>query len=280
MMHRALRAAILAAISLVCINSTFAQTIPTDEPGFTKFVAERLRKATNASVEIKGPLTLSVGAMQANLDRIYAFCKGNPAGCVKEVDTYVNSAAQIHRDRGAAPTKAAVRVVVRPARYLQQAKASSLAPLHARPVADGLIAVAVLDTPRAIKMLTDKDGATLGLTATQAYDLGIANLRKTLKPLMQIAKPVASGQIGTLTGDSYHPSRLVLADTWAPLVKSQGGVLIVAAPANDGLLYISEDSPTAIAALRALVRTVISRAPNPMSDVLLRWTPKGWDVVR
>lgn len=279
-MHCSVRAVTLAAAYLIGPGCALAQSTPVDEPGFTKLVAERLRKAVNAPVQIKGPLTLSVGPTQANLDRIYAFCKGNPAGCAKEVDTYVNGAAQVHHDRGIAPTKAAVRVVVRPTRYLQQAKAKDITQLQARPLVDGLVAVAVLDTPRAIRMLTDKVSATLGLTANQAYDLGIANLRKTLKPLMEIAKPVGSGQIGTLTGDAYHPSRLVLLDSWAPLAKSQGGVLIVAAPANDGLLYIGEDSPTAIGALRTLARNVMSRAPNPLSDVLLRWTPKGWGVVQ
>jgi uncharacterized protein YtpQ (UPF0354 family) len=279
LMHRSLRAAVFAALCLFA-NLALAQNIPADESSFTKFVADRLQKAVKATVEIKGPLTLSVGSMQANLDRIYVFCKGNPAGCAKEVDTYVNAVAQVHRDRGIAPTKAAVRVVVRSARYVQQAKANNITLLQARPLVEGLVAMAALDTPRAIRMLTDKDGPELGLTATQAYDLGITNLRKTLKPLIEIAKPVGSGQIGSLTGDSYHPSRLVLLDTWAPLAKSQGGVLIVAAPANDGLLYIGEDTPTAVDALRALVRNVMSQAPNPLSDVLLRWTSKGWRLVQ
>jgi hypothetical protein len=140
--------------------------------------------------------------------------------------------------------------------------------------------VAVLDTPRAIRMLTDKDGAALGLTANQGYDLGIANLRKTLKPLMEVAKPVGSGQIGQLVDDVFHSSRIVLLDSWTPLAKAQGGVVIIAAPATDVLLYIGEDSQVVIDALRTLARNVMSRVPNPLSDVLLRWTPKGWGVVQ
>jgi hypothetical protein len=125
-----LLAVTLAAAYLIGAGCALGQSIPVDEPGFTKFVAERLRKAIgNTPVQIKSPLTLSVGQLQANLDRIYAFCKGSPAGCAKEVDTYVNGAAQVHRDRGIAPTKAAVRVVVRPTRYLQQAKAKDITPL-------------------------------------------------------------------------------------------------------------------------------------------------------
>jgi hypothetical protein len=69
-------------------------------------------------------------------------------------------------------------------------------------------------------MLTNKDSAGLGLTADQMYELAVANLRKTLTPLTEIAKVVGHGQIGQLVGDSYHPSRLVLLDSWAPLAEA------------------------------------------------------------
>jgi len=281
-MRRSLRAFVLAAACLIGSDRALAQTIPVDEPSFTKFVAEQLRKAVGAPVQIKGPLTLSIGETQANLDRIYVFCKKNAAGCAQEVDTYVNAIAEYHQDRerGTAPTKSAVRVIVRTTQYLQQGvKASGKAPLVARPLVEGLVVLSVLDMPRAIRTITDKDGAALGLTESQVYDLGVANLRKTLKPLMEVAKAAGSMQIGSLTGDFFHPSRIVLVDSWAPLVKAQGGVLIVAAPTTDVVLYIGEDNPIAIGVLRALVGKVMSRAPNPLSDVLLRWTPKGWTVV-
>jgi hypothetical protein len=234
-------------------------------------------------VQVKAPLTLSIGQLQANLDRIYSFCTRSPTGCAKEVDSYVKGAVEVQRDRGGAPTKPAIRVVVRPTQYVQQMQAS-LAPGAPVPqtkrLVDGLMVVLALDTPRTIRTFTDKDGASLGLNPNQVHALAIANLRTTLKPLMEIAKPVAHGQIGQLSGDSYHPSRLVLLDSWAPLAAAQGGVLIVAAPATDAVLYIGEDSPIAVDALRTLVRNVMGSAPNRLSDILLRWTPKGWQVVR
>ena len=279
-MRRSLHAFALAAAYVLGSDWALAQTIPIDEPSFTKFVAGHLRKAVDAPVQIKGPLTLSIGEIQANLDRIHAFCRKNAAGCAQEVDNYVNAVAQYHREGGSAPTKSAVRVVVRTTQYLQQGvKASGKAPLVARPLVEGLVVLSVLDMPRAIRTITDNDGAALGLTERQVYDLGVANLRKTLKPLMEVAKPAGSKQIGSLTGDFFHPSRLVLADSWAPLVKAQGGVLIVAVPTTDMLLYVGEDNPIAIGTLRALVRRVMSGAPNPLSDILLRWTPKGWTLV-
>jgi hypothetical protein len=43
---------------------------------------------------------------------------------------------------------------------------------------------------------------------------------------------------------------------------------------------VGEDTAVTIDALRTLAGNVMSRAPNRRSDILLRWTPKGWNVVR
>jgi hypothetical protein len=51
-------------------------------------------------------------------------------------------------------------------------------------------------------------------------------------------------------------------------------------PSPDLVLYSSEDSNTAIDALRALAKNMMARAPKPLSGALLRWTPKGWQLVR
>jgi len=50
-------------------------------------------------------------------------------------------------------------------------------------------------------------------------------------------------------------------------------------PTTDIVLYIGEDSPVAIDALRTLAKQLRQRAPNPLSDVLLRWRSAGWEVV-
>jgi ribosomal protein L13E len=283
--HRRWRVDFLAAVVAVCpIGAALAEDIPLDEPGFTKHVAERVRKAVgSAPVQIKGPLTLSVGKLQANLDRVYAFCKQNATGCPEEVETYVRGVAQVQRDQGVKPTKAAVRVVVRTTQYVQRAQTGlgpKAAPLPMRPLVEGLVMVPALDSPRAIRMFTASDAAKLGLNVNQAHELGLANLRKTLRPLAEVAKPVGRGQIGTLAGDMFHTSRLALVDSWAELAQAQDGVLIVATPATNTVLYIGDDSPAAIDALRTLARNVASRAPNPLSDMLLRWTPDGWQIVR
>ncbi|MGJ4951705.1 hypothetical protein [Bradyrhizobium sp. HKCCYLS20291] len=82
-----------------------------------------------------------------------------------------------------------------------------------------------------------------------------------------VAKAVPAGQFGHITGDYYESSWLALIDSWAP-------------PSPDLMLYSGEESPAAIDALRTLASHLTVRAPKPLSNMLLRWTPRGWQRVR
>lgn len=272
-----------AAVQLLAAVPAGAQQIPMDETGFTAFVAERMRKEVqNLPVVIKGPLTLSIGPLQANLDRVHAFCKANAAGCSGEIGVYIRGTAEAARNKDDLPTRDAIRVVIRTADFMQKASAElgPKAAVPTKPLVEGLVIVPVLDSPRTVRMLNGENRDKLGLSPAQVFDVGIANLRRAVKPLMEVAKPAAPGRFGSLGGDFYQTSRLALVDSWAPLAQAQGGVLLVAVPAADALLYSSEDSAAAIDALRTIARNVMSRSPKPLSDAVLRWTPRGWQVVR
>lgn len=269
-------------------SSAYAQEarapVPKGEAAFTEYVAAQLRRAIRgATVKVKGPLTLELGELQANLDRIFIFCNRNTAGCANEIANYVKGVAEVYRDRTAPPSKAAVRIIVRTKTYLAATQATMPkdgAKLQPRPLAGDLVMLPALDMPRTIKMLDEKDNAALGLSADEIFKLGFDNLRKQLKPLMSVAKVTGADQIGELSGDTYHSSRLALFESWSPLAKVHGGKLVVAAPASDMVLYAGDDLPKAIEALRTLVKTAAARAPAPLSNELLRWTPQRWEVVR
>jgi uncharacterized protein YtpQ (UPF0354 family) len=258
--------------------------VPKGEAAFTEYVAAQLRRAIRgATVKVNGPLTLELGELQANLDRVFVFCTRHTSGCANEIANYVKGVAEVYRDRTAPPSKAAVRIVVRTKTYLAATQATMPkdgAKLQPRPLAGDLVMLPALDMPRTIKMLDEKDNAALGLSADDVFKLGLDNLRKQLKPLMSVAKVTGADQIGELSGDTYHSSRLALFETWSPLAKVHGGKLVVAVPASDMVLYIGDDSPKAVEALRLMARTASARAPAPLSSELLRWTPQRWELVR
>ena len=278
-MPKCLCGAVLAFSAALCC-SALGQDVPKGEGAFTEHVAEQLRREVRgAQITVKGPLTLTIGELQANLDRIFAFCGVNAAGCQHEISTYVKGVAQAYSDRHAPLSKESVRIIVRTRAYVAGAVSNKVM-LQPRDLAGGLVMLPAIDMPQTIKPLVLKDNEELGLSADEVFKLGLANLRKHLKPLMQVARAVQPGQIGNIAGDVYHSSRLVLHDSWAPLAQAQGGKLIVAAPATDTVLYIADDSPLAIDALRALAGNVSGRRPNPLSIELLHWIPSGWEAVR
>jgi hypothetical protein len=282
-----IRKAIFAAgLTITLILRAVGQDIPSDETGFTEYVASRLRSEVgDSTVVVKGPLTLKAGGLQANLDRTFGFCKRNESGCPIEISTFVKAFAETYRAQNAPISRDMLRVVIRTAQYVQQVQ-NDLGPgaptLIPTPFVEGLVLLPVLDSPTSFRLLNSADLKTLGLTEQEAQQLALANTREALKlkPLMNVAKAAGKGRIGQLTGDSFHPSRLALFDTWAPLADAQGGKLIVAAPATDAVFYVGDDARVAIDALRTLAHNIKGQAPHPLSEILLRWTPTGWEVVR
>jgi hypothetical protein len=271
------------AICLVFLTAALyaqAQEIPTSAPEFTEHVAARMRKELppNTEVTVKSPLTLGIGELQANLDRVFGFCKSNQARCDAELSTYVKGAAEVIAEQNKPISKDAVRVVVRTSQYVESSKAASIK-VQPKELVKGLWVLPVLDTPRAIRPIIERDNDALGLSAQQVFDLGISNVKAAMKPVLEIGKVADAGKIGQLVGDSYFPSRLALLESWEPLVAAQGGVLIVVAPTTDAVLYVGQDDAKAIDALRAIARDVLRRAPNKLSDTLLRWKSTGWEIV-
>jgi hypothetical protein len=275
----------LVLLGLVMLLSVaIAEHVPHDELGFTNFVAAQLRgQVSDAEVVVKGPLTLGLAGLQLNLDRIFTFCRGNGDHCSAEVDNYVKGAAETYRSQHAAPTKEAVRLVLRTAQYVDTLRSAATGSqpmqMQSRPFVEGLYVLPVIDNPRTVRMLGEEDNVKLGLTADEVFELGMVNVRQELPPLMSVAKVAGHGQIGQITGSVYNPSRLILVDSWAPLAEVQGGVLIVTIPATDAVFYVGEDTPKAIDALRSLSKIVLARAPSKLSGDLYRWRPSGWERV-
>lgn len=276
----------LAPLALLLATTTAAaQPVPLDEEPFTRHAAGQLQRTLpSRPVTVLGPLTLGLGDAQINLDRIHAFCQRDGEGCAERLDAFLHDVATAMGDAQAKPRADALRIVLRSAAYVASARASIAGGrvpgrLDARPFVGGMMAVPVLDGERSVQLLGSGQREELGLDDDQAYARGLQNLRTRLVPLAVAAPPVAPGRLGVLADDVYQPSRLLLHDSWAGLAEAQGGVLVVAVPATDLLLYSADDSPAGLAALRALVADTMARAPNPLAPLLLRWRPEGWELV-
>ena len=82
-----------------------------------------------------------------------------------------------------------------------------------------------------------------------------------------------------MSGSFFDVGRVAMHDEWAPLAAAQNGVLLVALPATDTLLYASEATPTAVDALRTFAKRA-STSSGALSGIVLKWTPERWELVQ
>jgi len=273
----------LLAITAGTGSSANAEAVPVAEPEFTEYVAQAARNRVGESpVLVKGTLTLSMGGFQMNLDRIYRFCVSNSEKCNVTIDQYIDGVIEVQKQLNMPVEVKSVMLILRSSDYISRVQASlhgegSL--IQMKPFVEGLVLVAALDTPRTTRPLSERDAKKLNLTQDQLIDLGSQNLAASLKPLSERTKPVKSGQIGSITGSIFEVSRIALHSQWETLAKEQGGKLLVSLPTTDLVLFVADDSPTAIDALRTLSNNVASKSPNPLNPkIVLRWDSDGWKI--
>ena len=275
------RAALLCA--LVLSQTAFAQGVPLDDPGFTDAITEQFRTALpDEHIVLVAPQRLTIGNAGAsvNLARLWQACHAAPAKCDAESARFVSGMTKSYKEMNRPPERAQVRLAVRSAAAANALLANSRGTglnLQVQPFIGGLVSVVVIDTPASLRWASSRDLEALKLDSAALRDLAGTNTHTAMQPLIGIAPPASKGKIGELdAADAYTASRLLFPSDWAPLAKAQGGVLIVAAPRPAMLLYVGDDSATAVDALRKLAHERMTGASDGLSDTLLRWTPDGW----
>jgi len=263
-----------------------AESPARSEAEFAKSIAERIARATGAKVEPAGRLSLRLskeGAepLVANLDRIWSACQRVPDRCAAFSDEYVAGVASVVAERTRPPERQALRLAVRPKAFLEMPKSGDAAksPI-VRPYLGDLALVLVFDGGRTIHSASARDLDTLKLTEAEAISLARQNLlARELKPLQDVLKPISGNAIGYLEENAYESSRMVLHDEWKAYAEQIGGNLVIAVPATHVLLYGKGDTSAAVAALRGLAAEVARKNQRPLSTMVFRWQPDGWEVV-
>lgn len=272
----------LAAIAAASAFGAYAQAgaVPQDATGFTEYVAAQLRQQLgDGTVVVREPLTLGIADRRERLDKLYAGCQSNRGNCADDVSAFVKTRTEQFRSGTIPATRESLRLAVRTAASVQQAQrevGGDATTFRPRPFVGPLVTVPVFDTLRASRLISEKDYKTLNLSVDQVRETARKNTYDALPQVLQAAKPVPAGEVGKLDGPVLQPSRLIFIDDWKPLADAQHGKLIVAAPANDTVLYVSDDDAASLEALRARMREIMGKTANPLTDVLLRWSPSGW----
>lgn len=261
-----------------------------NEASFTKQMAGRFEKELpELRIEIASPLTLKINQadgshiLQANLDRIFAFCARSNENCEAATAQYIVGLSGVVKDRVRPIESSMIRLNVRSRKSLESAQ-QQLPPdaprIVLRPFVGDLALTAVLDFPTSMRMFTNEDATKLGISEDEAIEVGRKNLRASLKPLSDYAPPTAEQSFRFLGDSPYESSRMLLHSDWAPVAKALGGSLIVGVPSPSLLVYGRGDSELAVGALRAFVRDALRKADRPLTASVFRWTEAGWEELR
>jgi hypothetical protein len=280
-----MRAWVLGAC-LAAIASARAEPVPSDAKAFTRYMADRLhRTVPGLEVSVKDELVLegkigSAPPESMHLERLYDVCSKEAVRCDAAIESYLATAGEVVRDRAKPVELARVRLALRSAAYVSEARRrAGPDALFAQPLVPGLFVVAVVDYPKTLRMVNKSDLEQLKLTEQQLFDAGRRNLRAAQRPLAEVAKPPQEGSIGAVSDDSYSSARILFHDDWAGLA-AQLGTLVVMVPSPDIVLYAPGTNPEVIDALRTLGVEAARRTPMPLSTAVLRWTSDGWQELK
>jgi uncharacterized protein YtpQ (UPF0354 family) len=254
---------------------------------------ELLRAMPRAQVRIESPTVLKVKAtpegneFTLGLDNLKLECAKGEELCRGAIENLVANAKVLagpHDDMKLSD----VRLTLKDAAWL--AKAAELmndlppekraqSELLRDPFVGDLSIVYVLDLPRGIRMLQAGDLQKLGVDRAKLVAVARENLRKAF-PDMPLERVGETDLWTNARGDDYDSACLVLTDLWKPQAEKWGGTLVLSVPSRNRLFATGSTKPAEIAALREATRRARSVEPHPLSDVLLKWTPKGWELLK
>jgi uncharacterized protein YtpQ (UPF0354 family) len=262
--------------------------LPKEPDTFTTFMADRFDDAfPGANAKVTGPLrlemTLSNGAHTIYLNNIWQACETERRHCRQSINEFVANIVGSAKEESAPVKVENIRAIVRTADYADQArKMADRVPDHApivRQEAGELWLICVVDSPHGVRTLQRADLTKLSLTQDQAIALALKNTGAALPPLEADTHEVKKSGLKFAAGDFYESSRMLLHDSWAEISKAMGGHLVIAVPSNDVLIYGNGSGNGDRMALSAFAKTVIEKAPKPMTATLFQWTKAGWEVV-
>ena len=284
-------AVLLGVLAVPNLGSTaaLAGEVPTDEAGFTAYMAKAFSQSLPGwKVTVKGPLVLDLEPPKgeghdARLNTPYSLCQRNPTVCDEAVRMHVAQMSATYKQGEVAPTRAALRAVIRQAAYVDLMRRGYASKGFGEPVAEPLIAglwtVCAEDLPQAIQFMHPRDLKALQLSRDQAIALCKANTAKDLRPLADVLEELPPQKIGVITDGPYSSSWLLRPEDWGPYATAHKGKLIVAVPATDVVLYTFRTDKKTMQHMRAAIDRVGAAVPRPLSPEVFRWTKKGWKVV-
>ena len=291
-----LKSIFAAALVLLCAVPAIAG--PLDDPlsrdRVRQEIVDRLRahpEIADVTVRADGSFDYkgrSGGTAVATIDNIFLDL-GNTKRAERDgiLEMYLRSAI-----RAVAPVKtkidlSSLRITVYDDVYFREAFDQVAAPegtrveggtfnLIRRPLASGLWAVIVIDTPDDVTTFTQESLATMPNTAAEVWAAADANLARHVSGF----KLIDHEWVWLAQVDGYYENALMAVPAvWPDIAQKIGGTPIVATPSRGLLLIVNNDAPETLAALRRITTKFFNERGHKITDQIYRWTPEGWQTL-
>lgn len=221
-----------------------------------------------------------VGPASIYLDHIRADCTKRPGDCDAMVKRFAQSiVASAHAPEGMTFNADNIYPVIRAESTLRTMQATlgdkAKRLFVSKPYVSGAVLLYAIDTPTAVRFVSESDLEHAGLTVDALDKLAVAHVSR-LPPIHIEPVDRAAGLWSALTSDGYGTSRLFDSTFWDAAEARAGGAVAVALPTRDWLLFARLDNPAAISKLRAVAARVVAGETYAVTASLVRRDGQGW----
>ena len=225
-------------------------------------------------------VTAPMGRSSVYLDHIRADCRKRPNDCDALVKHFAHSMAATARAPEAMTFNADnIYPVIRgegTLRAMEETVGDKGKGLFvSRPYVSGAVLLYAIDTPAAVRFVSESDLEHAGLTVDALDGLAVSHVSR-LPPIHIEPVDRAAGIWSAVATDGYGTSRLFDSSFWDTAETRAGGTVAVALPTRDWLLFARLDDPAAISKLRTVAARVVAGEVYSVTSSLVRRDGKSW----
>lgn len=254
-------------------------SMPREPEAFAEQVVQLLRRMRpDLDVELPGPNEALVDGRRLDMENLRRLVAQNPEQGSEIVEQFLDSLLSDHgANVDALPTEIARRMImprIHPESVFEHLDERQVAYI---PFVNGAVVLFVLDLPQVTVTVTAEQMVKWGVSPEDLERFARANLRSASADLqVQIIESEEGGRAAVISErDGYDASRLLLSDLHTTLAPELGGDFLVATPARDMFVAISQAPEPFVERIHERVERDYRRLPYPITTDFFYVTQDG-----
>jgi len=253
--------------------------VPTEPEAFAEFVANKLRDMRPSyAIELIGPRELIVNSRRLDLENVFRMVAHEPDRGTDIIEHYLDQLFSPETEQLNSITidfaRPRIMPRIQPESLFEHLNRELVAHV---PFVNNTVIVFVTDLPHMTVSITTEQMVRWGICADELEEVARQNLDRYAPQIeVQLVESKEGGRAAILSEqDGYDAARLLLSGLHARLASQLGNDFLVATPARDMFVALSNDPPIFVNRLRDRVAQDYTRLPYPITDQLFLVTRDG-----